>query len=457
MTDPITPNAKLDLVPATSPNWAQKMNDNLVLLDAIVGSYFTINQLQGIWKNRTSYVVDDSVVDTVSGVVYKCLVPNISASEPTTFAEDRIANPSFWGGYTSPARARGPWMVNTSYTVNDFVVSGPQYAICIQNHVSGSVFAADVALGYWSILIDVSSVGSAVLPVPGGVGDANKITVTDYLGAGYTIISATDLLTLLGATSVGTAVFKAANQAAGRAAINAQVAGSYVTGGPYQPAGSYQPLATALTTLSGVTPGTEGLAILAITTLALLKSHIGLGTAAFLAVGTSANNIVQLDGTAKLPAVDGSALTNMMQIVTTQPGSTSSGSTITPFDNSIPESGEGDQVMSLAITPKNATNELHIEVVVCGASNGVSTVVAALFKDAETDARSAAPMYFPAGQAGMTWKFNYSMVAGTTSQITFKVRAGESTGAGFIFNGNSGGRFLGGVAGSSITITEIKP
>lgn len=35
------------------------------------------------------------------------------------------------------------------------------------------------------------------------------------------------------------------------------------------------------------------------------------GTAAALDVGTSANNVVQLDGTAKLPAVDGSALTNM--------------------------------------------------------------------------------------------------------------------------------------------------
>lgn len=36
------------------------------------------------------------------------------------------------------------------------------------------------------------------------------------------------------------------------------------------------------------------------------------GTAATLNVGTAANNIVQLDGSAKLPAVDGSALTNIV-------------------------------------------------------------------------------------------------------------------------------------------------
>jgi hypothetical protein len=37
----------------------------------------------------------------------------------------------------------------------------------------------------------------------------------------------------------------------------------------------------------------------------------GLGTAATLNVGTSANNVVQLNGSAQLPAVDGSQLTNI--------------------------------------------------------------------------------------------------------------------------------------------------
>ena len=41
------------------------------------------------------------------------------------------------------------------------------------------------------------------------------------------------------------------------------------------------------------------------------RTTLGLGTAATQAVGTSASNVVQLDGSAKLPAVDGSALTNL--------------------------------------------------------------------------------------------------------------------------------------------------
>jgi len=41
------------------------------------------------------------------------------------------------------------------------------------------------------------------------------------------------------------------------------------------------------------------------------RTNLGLGTAATLAVGTSATNVVQLDSSAKLPAVDGSQLTNL--------------------------------------------------------------------------------------------------------------------------------------------------
>lgn len=41
------------------------------------------------------------------------------------------------------------------------------------------------------------------------------------------------------------------------------------------------------------------------------RTTLGLGTSATLNVGTAANNVVQLDGSAKLPAVDGSQLTNV--------------------------------------------------------------------------------------------------------------------------------------------------
>ena len=61
----------------------------------------------------------------------------------------------------------------------------------------------------------------------------------------------------------------------------------------------------------GNTPITSsGNITLAVNSIANTKIS-GLGTASTKTVGTSANNVVQLDGSAKLPAVDGSQLTNI--------------------------------------------------------------------------------------------------------------------------------------------------
>ena len=68
-----------------------------------------------------------------------------------------------------------------------------------------------------------------------------------------------------------------------------------------------------------------------------LKSQLLLGTAADLNVGTSANNIVQLNGSGALPAVDGSNLTGVAEIKPTITGI--SPSTITNAQTAVTISG----------------------------------------------------------------------------------------------------------------------
>lgn len=51
-----------------------------------------------------------------------------------------------------------------------------------------------------------------------------------------------------------------------------------------------------------------------LTSASTARTNLGLGTAATLNVGTSANNVVQLDGSGALPAVDGSNLTNVSSV-----------------------------------------------------------------------------------------------------------------------------------------------
>lgn len=61
---------------------------------------------------------------------------------------------------------------------------------------------------------------------------------------------------------------------------------------------------------------------------ATARSNLGLGSAALLTAGTGANNAVQLDGSAKLPAVDGSQLINISHPSAGQPIPSSSAPTV---------------------------------------------------------------------------------------------------------------------------------
>lgn len=149
----------------------------------------------------------------------------------------------------------------------------------------------------------------------------------------------------------------------------------------------------------------------------------------------------------------------VVQVVNFQTGAVATGSTIIPLDDTIPQNTEGDQVMSLAITPTSAANKLKIDVVVFATGNQANSwVIAALFQDAIAAALAAFANFQPVGTAGNSSVFTHYMTAGTTSAITFKVRIGRdaSTASTVSFNGGGGvGRLFGGVMASSITITEI--
>jgi len=175
-------------------------------------------------------------------------------------------------------------------------------------------------------------------------------------------------------------------------------------------------------------------------------------------VGTSANNLVKLDGTAKLPAVDGSQLTNvsagkLLQVKNFQTGAYNTGTTAIPYDTTIPQITEGKEFMTLAFTPTSATNKLRIEVLVNGASTSNDCSIA-LFVGTTANALNCG-VDFTGNNERQQFALNHYMDAGSTSELTFRVRAGGSTAGTFYFNGNSAGTQMGGTLISSITITEI--
>ena len=163
------------------------------------------------------------------------------------------------------------------------------------------------------------------------------------------------------------------------------------------------------------------------------------------------------------PAATGNIITNktagtIIQIVNTQTGAVATGTTTMPQDDTIPQNTEGDQYMTLAITPTNSSNKLKIDVVWHGSNNntGSNIMVAALFQDSTANALAAGSGgTHDAANDMQHIYFNHFMTAGTTSETTFKVRAGFNASGTTTFNGAASSRRLGGVFASSITITEI--
>jgi hypothetical protein len=156
------------------------------------------------------------------------------------------------------------------------------------------------------------------------------------------------------------------------------------------------------------------------------------------------------------PAGSSSGAGKLIQVVNTETGAVATGTTVIPFDDTIPQNTEGDQYMSLAITPTSATNILQIDVVVfISCLTGIRNLCAALFQDTTANALACGQAVVPTGGYTMNISFRHYMTAGTTSATTFKVRAGVDTSGTCTFNGSSGARKYGGVQASSITISEI--
>lgn len=147
----------------------------------------------------------------------------------------------------------------------------------------------------------------------------------------------------------------------------------------------------------------------------------------------------------------------VVQRVSTQTGAVATGTTALPIDDTIPQKTEGDQFMSLSITPLDAAHILEIRVQIYGSESGAASyesVIGALFQDTTTNAiATMVGATSPYTTSTTTLNFTYIMTAGTTSSTTFKVRSGNPTGT-FTFNGSGAARQFGGVLCSSIEITE---
>jgi len=135
-------------------------------------------------------------------------------------------------------------------------------------------------------------------------------------------------------------------------------------------------------------------------------------------------------------------------------GAVATGTTQTVNDDSIPQNTEGNEWMTLAITPISASNILVIEAQIHVSSSSTLTHVMALFQDSTASALASSVNILQGADAAGFLKITHYMVAGTTSPTTFKVRSGAAGGGTITFNGSSAARTMGGSMSSYITIME---
>jgi hypothetical protein len=179
------------------------------------------------------------------------------------------------------------------------------------------------------------------------------------------------------------------------------------------------------------------------------------GTASIGASPPPASNDTSIATTAWARAnISGGGSGKLLQTVYNRTGTGATGTTLIPFDTTIPQITEGDEYMTLAVTPTSATSLLIVDVVWIGSNSAVNNMGVALFKDATASALTAAAATVTAANATVNIKFKYIMVSGSTAATTFRVRAGGGAAGTTSFNS---GTTFGFVMCSSMTIQEVTP
>lgn len=140
----------------------------------------------------------------------------------------------------------------------------------------------------------------------------------------------------------------------------------------------------------------------------------------------------------------------------TSTGASATGTTVVPSDDTIPQNTEGDQYMSLAITPTNVINRLVVEAVAHLANSAAGgNIIGSLFQDSTANALASHFLTYPTAGGVYRLSAGYDMPAGTVVSTTFKFRAGGDAAGTTTFNGSGGARRMGGVMGSYMRVTEI--
>ncbi len=128
---------------------------------------------------------------------------------------------------------------------------------------------------------------------------------------------------------------------------------------------------------------------------------------------------------------------------------------VIPFDDTLPGSSEGTQIISVPYTIKHADSIIRLRFSAVGTVNIIAGITAALFEG--TTVRGVGHQTVHTAGTIVSVAAMCAYAAGGTGSKTFSVRAGPNISATARLNGNGASRFWGGAARSILTVEELRP
>jgi hypothetical protein len=214
--------------------------------------------------------------------------------------------------------------------------------------------------------------------------------------------------------------------------------------------------ALAADSLSVTTITNRSMSTSAISTVTLNAASASI-TAIGITALNSVNSISASVGNFTLLEVGGHG--TVAQVVRDSDATYSSLTTDLPCDNSIPQITEGEEVLSVAITPVNASSTLRIRFMANLGASSASNVGAALFVDATAAALRATGTRITSASGTTPIVLEHALTAGSTTARTYRIRVGPDVGgAATVFvNGDNSSRIFGGVDAATLEVEEILP
>jgi hypothetical protein len=147
----------------------------------------------------------------------------------------------------------------------------------------------------------------------------------------------------------------------------------------------------------------------------------------------------------------------VVQVVSVFKGTSVTGTTVMPADDTTPQNTEGVEMFTLAITPTSASNILEVKATCHLENSGSGNLLQmALFQDSTAGALGSAAVWSDTADRMHSCVLNFKFVAGTASETTLKIRAGGG-GAGTIrLNEHADATHHNGLLVSGMIITEIQ-